>query len=96
MTNKIAHILPNRFFLKWRILVLLVLSLLSVNTTLTAQISDTLVFGSDAFYSPYEFLDKSNNPTGFNVELIRAIAIEMNVPIKIKLGNWETIRNEVE
>ena len=57
---------------------------------------DTLVFGSDEFYPPYEFLNDKGEPEGFNIDLVRELAREMGVPIKIKLGNWEQIRKELE
>lgn len=61
-----------------------------------SQKTDTLVFGSDANYPPYEYLNKQGRPAGFNVDLIRAIAREINRPLKIKLGNWAAIRREFE
>lgn len=45
-----------------------------------------LVFGGDREFPPYEYLDESGTPQGFNVELIRALAREAGVAIEIRLG----------
>jgi len=55
---------------------------------------DTIIFGSDSNFPPYEFFDENGNPDGFNVDLIRAIAKEMGFKVKIKLGVWSEIKNE--
>lgn len=51
-----------------------------------------VIVGGDDNFPPYEFLDKNGNPTGFNVELIRAIARETGLDIEIRLGSWAGIR----
>ena len=58
--------------------------------------NDTIVFGSDQFYPPFEYLNKKGEPVGFNIDLIRMVAQKMNTGLKIKLGNWEQIRRELE
>lgn len=50
----------------------------------------------DKFYPPYEFLNSKGEPDGFNVELFRAIANELNLDISIKLGPWSQVREELE
>ena len=35
----------------------------------------TITVGGDRDYPPYEFIDKDGQPSGYNVELTRAIAI---------------------
>jgi polar amino acid transport system substrate-binding protein len=52
----------------------------------------SIVAGGDYNYPPYEFLDNNGNPTGFNVELTRAIAEVMGMDVKIRLGPWGDIR----
>lgn len=59
-------------------------------------LKDTVVFGSDSNFPPYEFLDPKGNPAGFNVDLIQAIGKEMGFHVKIKLGVWHEIRSEFE
>lgn len=60
------------------------------------NIRDTVVYGSDNNFPPFEYLDEKGNPTGLNVDLIKAIAKEMDFPLKIKLGVWKEIRKEFE
>ncbi|MDP2391087.1 MAG: transporter substrate-binding domain-containing protein, partial [Acidobacteriota bacterium] len=45
-----------------------------------------LVFGGDREFPPYEYLDETGKPQGFNVELIRALAREAGVAIEVRLG----------
>lgn len=52
-----------------------------------------IVIGGDADYPPYEFLDGNGQPTGFNVDLTRAIAREMGLDVDIRLGTWGAIRS---
>ncbi|MEY4635809.1 MAG: hypothetical protein RJA55_1607 [Acidobacteriota bacterium] len=53
----------------------------------SAKVEPTaLVFGGDREFPPYEYLDESGTPQGFNVELIRALAREAGVAIEIRLG----------
>ncbi len=58
--------------------------------------NDTIIFGSDYNYPPYEFLDKNGNPAGFHIDLIRAIGERAGKPVLIKLGQWNEIREELE
>jgi two-component system NtrC family sensor kinase len=54
------------------------------------------IVGGDYYYPPYEFLDEEGNPTGYNVELTRAIAEVMGLNIEIRLGNWSEMRTALE
>ncbi len=58
--------------------------------------SKTYIVGGDYYYPPYEFLDEEGNPTGYNVELTRAIAEVMGLNIEIRLGNWSEMRTALE
>lgn len=51
-----------------------------------------IIVGGDHNYPPYEFLDEAGHPTGFNVELTRAIAEIMGMDIVIRLGTWGDMR----
>lgn len=48
----------------------------------------SIVFGGDASFPPFEFLDANDRPSGFQVELIRAIARTMDFDLEIRLGPW--------
>ena len=47
-----------------------------------------LTYGGDCNFPPYEYLDKEGRPQGFNVELARALARELGVPLEIHLWPW--------
>ncbi|MDT8419207.1 MAG: transporter substrate-binding domain-containing protein [Desulfuromonadales bacterium] len=51
-----------------------------------------VVIGGDHNYPPYEYLDKSGIPTGYNVDLSQAVARVMGMDIEIRLGSWGTMR----
>jgi two-component system sensor histidine kinase EvgS len=54
-----------------------------------------LVIGGDHNYPPFEFLDDDGRPSGYSVELARAIAQEVGLDIEIKLGPWSKIREQL-
>jgi ABC-type amino acid transport substrate-binding protein/nitrogen-specific signal transduction histidine kinase/CheY-like chemotaxis protein len=47
-----------------------------------------IVIGGDSDYPPYEFLDKNGQPTGYNVDIIRAVAKSLGFEIEIRLSPW--------
>ncbi|MGC4064976.1 MAG: transporter substrate-binding domain-containing protein [Polyangiaceae bacterium] len=51
--------------------------------------------GGDHDNPPYEFL-KDGVPTGFNVELIQAVAEVMNLKVAVRLGPWQEVRANLE
>lgn len=51
-----------------------------------------VVVGGDTSYPPYEYLDESGRPAGFNVELSQAVARVMGMEIEIRLGPWGEMR----
>ncbi|MBI9102087.1 MAG: transporter substrate-binding domain-containing protein [Spirochaetales bacterium] len=62
----------------------------------TSRVRDThLIIGGDDSFPPYEFLDENGQPTGYNVDLTRAIAQEMGLDIEIRLGPWNQIYKEL-
>lgn len=58
--------------------------------------SRTIIIGDDRNYPPYSFVDANGNPTGFNIEIAKAAAEAMGLNVKIKLGDWSKIRDELE
>jgi len=56
----------------------------------------TIVVGGDRDYPPYEFIDKSGNPAGYNVELTRAIAEVMGMKVEFRLGSWSEMREALQ
>ncbi|MCK8601798.1 transporter substrate-binding domain-containing protein [Desulfoferrobacter suflitae] len=55
-----------------------------------------IVIGGDHHYPPYEYLDDNGRPTGFTVELTRAIANELGLDIEMRLGPWAQILQGLE
>src|SRR5262245_5880985 len=47
-----------------------------------------IVYGGDSHFPPYESLDADGRPTGFNVELLRALARQGGVRLEIRLAPW--------
>ncbi|MCP4550165.1 MAG: transporter substrate-binding domain-containing protein [bacterium] len=61
-----------------------------------AQESRQLHVRGDHDYPPFEFLNAEGEPDGFNVDIMRALAIEMGLDIDIGLGPWSEVRSELE
>ena len=55
-----------------------------------------IVVGGDSDYPPYEFLDQNGQPSGYNVDLTRAIAQQMGLMVDIQLGTWGKTRKGLE
>ncbi len=55
-----------------------------------------LVIGVELDYPPYSFLDDNGKPTGYNVELTKAIAKVMELDVEVKIGPWGDIRKALE
>jgi signal transduction histidine kinase len=51
-----------------------------------------VVVGLDRDYPPYEFIDPSGHPAGFNVDLTRAIAEVMGMTVEFRSGTWAEMR----
>lgn len=55
-----------------------------------------IVVGGDYNYPPYEYLDESGRPAGYNVELTKALMEELGLRYEIRLGPWGEIRQALE
>lgn len=55
-----------------------------------------LTVAGDYHYPPYEFLDEKGIPTGWNVDIFKAVAEVMGLDFEIKLGPWEQVRKSLE
>ncbi|AWI04674.1 HD domain-containing phosphohydrolase [Clostridium drakei] len=60
------------------------------------KLDRTIIIGDDKDYPPYSFIDEKGNPAGFDIELAKAAAENMGFKVKIKLGVWSEIRDELE
>lgn len=54
--------------------------------------SGRIVLGGDINSPPYEFLDETGLPAGFNVDITKAIAHHMDMSVEIHLGDWDDVR----
>lgn len=50
----------------------------------------------DVNYPPFEFIDATGRPSGFNVEIIQGVARIMKLNIDIKLAPWREVRDNLE
>lgn len=57
---------------------------------------DTYVIASDTSFAPFEYQDDSNNYTGFDMELIQAIADQQGFNIKINNVGFDAALNAVQ
>lgn len=89
-----AHVAHR--FLPFRLLAALLLLCLpaagQVNPEREDREAEVIVVGGDRSYPPYEFLDENGRPTGYNVELTRAIARVMGLQVEFRLGHWADMR----
>lgn len=55
-----------------------------------------IMVGGDRDYPPYEFIDKNGEPSGYNVELTKAIAGVMGMKVQFRLGAWSEMRADLQ
>ncbi len=53
--------------------------------------NQSILVGCDYNYPPWEFLDENGNPAGYNVDLTKAIALEMNLNIDFYVSDWDDV-----
>ena len=68
---------------------------LQAEITATAPSAKTIIVKSDHNFPPYEFV-KDGVSTGYNIEIIRAVAKNMGMEVQISLGPWNAVRAELE
>ena len=90
------------------IVLLIVLTLISIQSLFidsknvySDNSSKTIRFAGDHNHPPYEYIDENGNYKGYNVDIINAIANEMDLQIEIIPMEWNDAilaldRNEVE
>jgi diguanylate cyclase (GGDEF)-like protein/PAS domain S-box-containing protein len=61
----------------------------------TFEQDNIIVVGIDALFPPYEFIEEGQ-PTGYNVDLIRAVSRVMGFSVEIRYGPWAEIRTAFE
>ncbi len=63
----------------------------AVQSLEAAPAQRVLIIGGDRNYPPYEYLDDKGQPTGFNVDLSRAVGEAMGVPVQFVLMDWSRL-----
>lgn len=67
----------------------LLISFSSYISAYTAEFYErTIHFVGDHSYPPYEYNDEEGRPAGFNIEILKAVAAEIGLDIKITLLPW--------
>jgi polar amino acid transport system substrate-binding protein len=78
------------------LLILCLPALAQVNASRKDRESETVIVGGDRSYPPYEYLDAGGLPTGYNVELTRAIARVMGFHVEFRLGHWADVKRGLD
>jgi ABC-type amino acid transport substrate-binding protein/AmiR/NasT family two-component response regulator len=65
--------------------------------TLSAGADERIIrIGGDRAYPPFEFLDETGQPAGFNIDLARAVAATMGYTVRIELSSWSEARARLD
>jgi len=60
------------------------------------KVRPTIVVGDDIAYPPYSFIDEDGKPSGFNIEIVTAVANAMGYNVEIKLDTWTNTLKALE
>lgn len=84
--------------MKTKALSLLLILFLILAQTLPVYASEkkVLKIAGDNNYPPYEFVDEDGNYRGFNVDMMRAIAIELGIEIELVSMGWQEAMDALE
>jgi len=77
--------------MKIRHIALALIALLLLSTSCAPKAAKKVVFGSDASFPPMEFVDAQKNVTGFDVEMIQAVAKAAGFEAEVKNVAWDGI-----
>lgn len=55
-----------------------------------------LIVGADEYFPPYEYIDYNGQASGFNVDIMKAVAEEMSLNISMQPGPWYEVRSDLE
>lgn len=78
------------------VIVTVAFSLIFISEATSAPKKEIVIVGGDRDYPPYEFINSSGQPDGFNVELTRAIAEVMGLQADFRLGGWSDMRSALQ
>lgn len=63
---------------------------------LPETLNRTIIVKGDRYYPPYEFINERGEPDGFNIELFRELAKELNLDYSLQLEPWDQVRAQLE
>lgn len=81
--------------MKTRIIILLLILLYVTMQGLAIEPRKIIIRGDEAF-PPYEFINDKGEPDGFNVDLVRAVMKELNLPYDLRLEDWTKVLRQFE
>lgn len=95
MKKKNDNILQRFHFykIKLQLLVFFVLLLFSLPVKATSQQIKAIIAED---YPPYSFINDKGEPDGFSIDLVKAVANEMDLEIDLKGGEWDTAMTNLE
>ncbi|MGD9488786.1 MAG: transporter substrate-binding domain-containing protein [Calditrichaceae bacterium] len=70
--------------------------LLLFSSPARTQENHLIIAKGDHNYPPYEYLNDKNQPEGYNIDLIRAVADVMGLNLQLTLGPWSEVKSELE
>ncbi|MCK4270554.1 MAG: transporter substrate-binding domain-containing protein, partial [Methanogenium sp.] len=66
--------------------ILFFILILIISPAYAAETGNQIILaGGDENFYPYEYIDNSGQPAGFNIDLLKAVSEEMNLNISIEL-----------
>ncbi|MGK2943829.1 MAG: transporter substrate-binding domain-containing protein, partial [Desulfuromonadales bacterium] len=77
-------------------LLLLTLLFLSLVGSASETLAQKIQVRGDKGFAPFEYLDETGAPAGFDVDILQAVAEVMNLDVELSLGKWEDVRSELE
>ncbi len=76
-------------------LVILLLSAAAIVTAQTPGDHSEIIVGAEPDYPPYSFLNDNGVPTGFSVELFRAVAQTMELSVDLHTDHWDNLKTDL-
>ena len=92
----INHKSTKLHFLLFFLLISLLWTLMTTVGATSNSENRKLIFGDDINYPPFSYLNERGQPSGFNVELAKAIGKAMGYEVQVRLGEWSSIREALK
>lgn len=70
-------------------------SLASHDANETGSRTGVILIGDDHSYPPYAFTDENGQPSGFNVDIAKAVAEEMGLKAEMRLEAWSKVKSDL-